>query len=58
MLRFRQLPGGGGGGLLGPDPENKVTVNRLILNLLLIMVRMILVNMQNFKLLAFLHLEI
>ena len=59
ILTFHQLPGGGGGGgLLGPDPENKVTVNRLIWNFVLIMVWMILVNMQNFKLMAFLLLEI
>ena len=55
MLRFRQLRAGG---LFGLDPESKVTVNGLIWNLVLIMVRMILVNMQNFKLLAFLLLEI
>ena len=30
ILPFRQLRGGGGGGLFGPDPENKVTVNGLI----------------------------
>ena len=29
ILPFRQLRGGGGG-LFGPDPENKVTVNGLI----------------------------
>ena len=57
ILTFRQLRGGGGG-LFGPDPENKVTVNGLICNLVLIMVWMILVNMQNFKLMAFLLLEI
>ena len=45
-------------GLLGPDPEHKVTVNGLIWNLVLITVRIILVNMENFKLLAFLLLEI
>ena len=56
ILTFRQL--WEGGGLFGPDPENKVTVNRLIWNLVLIMVWMILVNMQNFKLMAFLLLEI
>ena len=28
ILRFGQLAGGGG--LFGPDPENKVIVNRLI----------------------------
>ena len=44
--------------LFGPDPENKVTVNGLIWNLAQIMVWMILVNMQNFKLMAFLLLEI
>ena len=57
ILPFRQLRGGGGG-LFGPDPENKVTVNGLIWNLAQIMVWMILVNMQNFKLMAFLLLEI
>ena len=46
------------GGLFGPDPENKVTINSLILNLVLTMVRMIQVNMHNFKLVAFLLLEI
>ena len=30
ILTFRQLRGGGGGGLFGPDPENKVTINGLI----------------------------
>ena len=50
--------GGGGRGLFGPDPENKVMVNELIWNLVPIMVPMILVNMQNFKLLGFLLLEI
>ena len=30
ILRFRQLRGGGGGGLFGPDPENKVMVNGVI----------------------------
>ena len=55
ILPFRQLRGGG---LFGPDPENKVTVNGLIWNLAQIMVWMILVNMQNFKLMAFLLLEI
>ena len=54
ILPFRQLRGG----LFGPDPENKVTVNGLIWNLAQIMVWMILVNMQNFKLMAFLLLEI
>ena len=60
ILRFRQLRGGGGGGgkLFGPDPEIKGMVNGLIWNLVLIMVRMILVTMQNFKVLAFLLLEI
>ena len=58
ILTFRQLWGGGGGGVGGLDPENKVTVNRLNLNLVLIIVWMILVNMQNFKLMAFLLLEI
>ena len=53
-MPFRQLRGG----LFGQDPENKVTVNGLIRNLAQIMVRMILVNMQNFKLMAFLLLEI
>ena len=56
ILTFRQLQGWGG--LFGPDPENKVIVNRLIWNLVLIMVWMILVNMQNFKLMTFLLLEI
>ena len=46
------------GGLFGPDPENKVTVNKLILYLVKIMVWMMLVNMQNFKVMAFLLLEI
>ena len=55
ILPFRQLRGGG---LFGPDPENKVTVNGLIWNLAQIMVWMILVNMQNFKVMAFLLLEI
>ena len=50
--------GGGGGGLFGLDPENKVTVNGLIRNLVPIMVWMLLVNMHNFKLMAFLLLEI
>ena len=50
--------GGGVGGLFGPNPGNKVTVNGLIGNLVLIMVRMILVNLQNFQLMAFLLLEI
>ena len=54
ILTFGQLPCG----LFGPDPENKVRVNRLIWNLALIMVWIILVNMQNFKLIAFLLLEI
>ena len=54
ILPFRQLRGG----LFGPDPENKVTVNGLIWNLAQIMVWMILVTMQNFKLMAFLLLEI
>ena len=61
ILRFCQLPGGGGGGgkeLFAPDPQNKVMVNRLIWNLVLIMVRMIPVNMLNFKLLVFSILEI
>ena len=40
---------GGGGGLFGPDPENKVMVNGLIWNLVPIMVPMILVNRQHFK---------
>ena len=48
----------GGGGGVGPDSENKVTVHGLIRYLVLIMVWMILVNMQNFKLMAFLLLEI
>ena len=52
ILRFRASYGEGG--LSGLDPENKVTVNGLILNLVLRMVRMILVSMQNFKLLTFL----
>ena len=51
-------PINGGGGLFGPGPENKVTVIGSIWNLLPIMVRMILVNMQNLKLLAVLILEI
>ena len=50
--------GGGGGGIFGLDPENKFKVNRFSSNLVLIMVRMILVNIKNFKLLAFLLLEI
>ena len=50
--------GGRGGGALWPWSRNKVTVNGLIWNLVPIMIRMILVNMQNFKLLAFLLLEI
>ena len=58
ILTFRQLRGGGGGGGIGPDSENKVTVNGLIWNLVLIIVWMIQVNMQNFKLMAFLLLEI
>ena len=57
-LRCSQLRGGGGGRLLGPDPENNVSINGLIWNLVLIMVRMVLVNMRIFKLLAFLLLEI
>ena len=57
ILRFHQLRGEGGG-LFGLDPENKVMVNGLIWNLVPIMLPMILVNMQNFKLLAFLLLEI
>ena len=52
ILSFRQL------WLFGLYPENKVTVNTLILNLVLIMVRKILVNIQNFKFLTFLFLEI
>ena len=48
--------GGGGGVLFGPDPENKV--NGLIWNMVLIILRMILVNMQNLKLLFILLLEI
>ena len=36
IVTFRQLLGEGG--LFGPDPENKVTVNGLNLNLVLIMV--------------------
>ena len=58
LRHFEISPATGGGGLFGPDPENKVMVNGLIWNLVPIMVRMILVNMQNFKLLAFLLLEI
>ena len=54
ILRFRQLRGGG----VGPNPENKVTVIGSIWNLLPIMVWMILVNMQNIKLLAVLLLDI
>ena len=49
ILTFRQLRGRG---LFGPNPENKVTVNGLIWNFVLIMVWMKLVNMQNFKLMA------
>ena len=45
------------GGLFGPDPENKVKINWLIWNLVLVMVYIELVNIQNFKLLAFLLLE-
>ena len=61
-MRFRQLCGGGGGGFLaqiqqggffGLDPENKVTINGLIPNLVLIMVRMIIVNMQSYWLFYF-----
>ena len=55
ILRFCQLWGGGG---VGPDQENKVMVNGLIWNLVPIMVRMILVNLQNFRVLAILRLEI
>ena len=58
ILRFHQLRGGGGGGLFDPNPENKVTFIGSIWNLLPIMVRMILVNMQNLKLLTVILLEI
>ena len=44
-LRFRQLRSG----LFGPDPENKVNVNWLIWNLILVIVCIKLVNTQNFK---------
>ena len=55
ILRFPQL---WGWGLFGPDPENKVMVNRLTRDFVPIMVRMTIVNIQNFQLLAFLLLEI
>ena len=55
ILIFRQLRGGG---LFGPDPENKVMVNGLIWNLVPVMVRVILVNLQNFRVLVILLLEI
>ena len=55
---LRSCQARGRGGLFGPDPENRVTVNGSIWNLIPIMVRMILVNMQNFKLLSILLLEI
>ena len=55
ILRFCQLRGGG---LFGPDLENKVMVNGLISNLVPIMVRMILVNLHNFWVLAIPLLEI
>ena len=56
ILRFRQLRGEGG--FLARTTENKVTVVGSICNLLPIIVWMILVNMQNLKLLAVLLLEI
>ena len=59
ILTFRQLRGGGGGG--GGSFLARIQKTRLQLtdwNLVLIMVWMILVNMQNVKLMAFLLLEI
>ena len=53
ILRFCRLRGG----LFGPDPENKNNVNWFIWNLVPVMVCIKLVNIQNFKLLAFLLLE-
>ena len=47
-----------GGGIFGPCLENKVTVDQLIWNLAQVMVTIIIVNMQNFKVLIFLFLEI
>ena len=50
ILRLFQLSGGGGGGaLFCSDPENEVTVNELIRNLVPIMVWILQVNMQNLK---------
>ena len=53
-FEIRQLRGG----LFGPDPENKVNVNWLIWTLVIVVVCRKLVNVQNFKLFAFLLLEI
>ena len=57
LCHFEISPATVGGGV-GLDPQNKATVNGLTWNLPLIIVQMILVNMQNLRLLSFLLLEI